>query len=114
MVLVSVKEASKKNDQRTHAILHQILCYGGLRLKVTANLPCSSILRTEFLGEKKKKYSIVVKHVKEKKKKKSRHVALHKDAGAQLYAFSQKQILISVYLFPGRNEGQPMHPKSIG
>ena len=106
------KAASKKNDQRTHAIL-QILCYAGLRLKVLSRLPCSSILRTEFLKNKKKDfhYSIIVKQAKGNK---SRHVALRTDVGAQLYAFAQKQNLASVYLFPGRKDGQPMHSKSIG
>ena len=51
------KEASKKNDQRTHVML-QILCYGGLRLKVLSQLPCSSIIRTEFLKNKKKRFSL--------------------------------------------------------
>jgi site-specific recombinase XerC len=51
------KEASKMNDQRTHVML-QILCYGGLRLKVLSQLPCSSIIRTEFLKNKKKRFSL--------------------------------------------------------
>ena len=105
------KEASKKNDQRTHVIL-QILCYGGLRLKVLSQLPCSSIIRTEFLKNKKKDfhYSIAVKKAKGNK---SRRVALRKDIGLQVYNFAQKQSKTGLYLFPGKNKNKPMHSQSV-
>ena len=105
------KEASKKNDQRTHVML-QILCYGGLRLKVLSQLPCSSIIRTEFLKNKKKDfhYSIAVKKAKGNK---SRRVALRKDIGLQVYNFAQLQSKSGVYLFPGKNKNKPMHPQSV-
>ena len=105
------KEASKKNDQRTHVIL-QILCYGGLRLKVLSQLPCSSIIRTEFLKNKKKDfhYSIAVKKAKGNK---SRRVALRKDIGLQVYNFAQLQSKTGLYLFPGKNKNKPMHSQSV-
>lgn len=105
------KEASKKNDQRTHAML-QLMCYGGLRLRVLSQLPCSSIIRTEFLKNKKKDfhYSIAVKKAKGNK---SRRVALRKDIGLQVYNFAQLQNKSGLYLFPGKNKNKPMHPQSV-
>ena len=105
------KEASCRNDQRSHVLL-QILVYGGLRLCVTANLPCSSIIKTEFLKNKEKEFQYYIA-VKKAKGNKSRRVSLRTDIGAQIHAYAAKQSLTSLWMFPGKLPGKPMHPGSV-